>query len=320
MVNMVGFEDILNVSIYGLMNFLVFILLIVTGIKIKKKELEPNCKKGFSKLFITFLIFLMFSTFFDLAYFITAIISDSISPGMHSTIPEIDRSISDLTYILWGVKEGLVFLNLFIGLILIFTSMEVNLFNKKSKWKFGIIAIILLCGAFLLMITKIILHYILNFNANIIISLVVSVLTNFNYILIAVFILILLKKTSKDNESLKVYTKPLSAGIILLFIIRPLILPIIKIIWLVSYYSGFVIYEGFGLWIILSLFYLASLIFLIGIILLAKGALKTMNTPLTFSREKGSKGTPQKGAKTCSKCGAPIPPLAEFCTNCGHHS
>jgi len=284
---MVGFNDILNVSIYGLMNFLVFFLLIVSAVKTKETELEPNCKKGFSKFFILFLIFLMFSTFFDLVYLAIALISggNDLIP-----VPKMDVCPSFITYYLWGIKEGLVFLNLFIALILLFTSMEINLFNKKSKGKFGIFAVVLLCGSFPLVVTKIIMYYISFYIDFYIINVIISVITNFNYFLIAVAILILLRKTSKENPSLRIYSKPLFAGVVLLFIIRPLILPIFKILHLVIGFSRQSIYDDSNLRVILGLFYLSSLIFIIGIILLTKGALKTMSTPLIFSREKNTKG------------------------------
>ncbi|MHA1719003.1 MAG: hypothetical protein ACTSXK_05730 [Promethearchaeota archaeon] len=63
--------DYLTIGINGLMNFLVFILLIVVAVSNSKKELNPGCKKGFKRFFVAVLVFLMFSTFFELAYIIT---------------------------------------------------------------------------------------------------------------------------------------------------------------------------------------------------------------------------------------------------------
>ena len=72
-----------------------------------------------------------------------------------------------------------------------------------------------------------------------------------------------------------------------------------------------------------SIYILSNVISIIGIIVLSLGAIKTMAVPLTFSREKGAKGSPRKIVnkmpKSCPSCEASLPPGAEFCTNCGNH-
>ena len=55
--------DYLIIATDGLRNLSIFIILIVVAVYYKKKDLEPDCEKGFSKSFIKFLLFSMFSTF-----------------------------------------------------------------------------------------------------------------------------------------------------------------------------------------------------------------------------------------------------------------
>ena len=170
----------------GLMNILVLVLLIVVINSNLKKELGPDCKKGFSNFFIAFLVFLMFSTFFDFAYSLTyKIISDLIEAGEmdHSTYWTIIPIISI-------AKFWLDFLNTWNAFILLFSSMEIYLFYKKSHWKFMILAIILQIGTFLLFILNIVIGGLLNFMGSFITQLIVDILINFNYIIIGIVILI----------------------------------------------------------------------------------------------------------------------------------
>ena len=126
--------------------------------------------------------------------------------------------------IVWGVTFGLSALNKLVAFLLLFSSMEIFLFNKKSKWKFGILAIVLLGGIFIMTIVNIVLYYTINYEGYNIARGVVAVLTNFNYWIIGIVILILLAKTSKENAMLRNYTRLISIGIVLMLIIYPLIL------------------------------------------------------------------------------------------------
>jgi hypothetical protein len=330
---MVHFLDIVSIAMYWLINFLVFILVIVTAVMTKKKDLEPNCKKGFAKYFIGFLIFLMFATFLDLAFYVTnTILNETYGPGYY---------FSSIYRIIWGINYVTVFLNQFFAYILLFGSMEIKLFNKKSKGKFGLLSIILLCGALLFMLVEIVMYYIFPFRIyeiNIFYSIitfsppyaithmVVVILTNLNYLLIGILALVLLKKTKKKNELIGKYTTWLSAGLILLFIIIPIFNLIENILTFINYWfminqiseENFTIITSL---IIIGIIFLSMLIFLIGIILLSVGAIKTMSVPLSFSKEKGVKGTLRKKigktANFCQKCGTPVLTGTKFCKNCG---
>ena len=322
LIDIYEFMSYSKVGIEGLMNFLVFVLLIVVGVSNLKKELGPDCNKGFKRFFVAFLIFSMFSTFFNFAYSLTEII-------MRGLVESGELDIYDYFYtihIVWGITYGLAFLNQFIASILLFSAIEIKLLNKKSKFKFLIFAIIFLGGIFLFTIAQIVLYYTIGGLGYQISWLVLAVLTNLNYIIIAIAIRILLKKTAKENESLKVYTKSISIGVLFLFNFHSIVQIFQNVRNLISYifYSyDYYEYSDLLIWIFYGLFFLSSLLFIIGIIVLAVGAIKTMSTPLTFSRQKGAKGAkeiPRKDINSCPECGAPIPPLAEFCTNCGHHT
>ncbi len=308
-----------KVTLDGLMNLLVFILLIVVVVKIMKKELAPGCKKGFSKFFIAFLVFLMFSTFFDFAYSLT----DKI---MYDLLIASEIDFYDFYYtmnIVWGVTYGLSFLNQFIAYILLFSAIEFKLLNKKTKFKFLIFAIIFLVGIFLFTIAIIILSYTIGGMGYQISRLVLGVLTSFNYIIIAIAIRVLLKKTGKENESLKVYTKSISIGVLLLLNFNSIIHIFQNVrIFLSDLFDlyGYFDYNALLNMISYGLFFLSSIIFIIGIIVLTMGAIKTMSVPLAFAKEKGTaKKIPRKTARTCSQCDAPITPGSDFCTNCGNH-
>ena len=310
---MISIYEILNIVIYGLMIFLLFILLIVVAVKTMKEELRPDCKKGFSKFFIAFLLFIMFSKVFMFANNLT-----------YTIFIELEYPLSSLAIVLL-ITSILGLLNQGVANILLFISMEIYLFNKKSKWKFGILVLILQFGSFLLFIIKIFLPglfgsylgYFINF-------LIVDILRALNFIIIGIAIIILLRKTAKVNDFLREYTKLISVGVILLFIIVPIFGQLMAIIsFIINLYvypdPNLIMINIFG-WIFMGLFILSSLISMIGMVVLSVGALKTMSVLLTFSKQKGViKKIQRKVANSCSECGAPIPAGAEFCTNCGHH-
>ncbi len=296
--------ELVDISIYGLMNFAVFILLIVVGVKILKKELGPDCKKEFSRYFVGFLVFLMISTFFIFANsLIFKILIDLRNKGDIS-----DGDFYRIISISGLISSALVLLNNWIAYSLLLISMEIYLFNKKSNWKFGILVIVLQCGSFLLSI--------IGMFTGIIGIAITSILINFNYIILGVVILILLGKTAKENELLKIYTKPISIGVIFIFIIKPLFIPIPKIFLLMYFF--FNLHFDIYFWVFQGVLILQTILSMIGMIFLSVGALKTMNVPLIFSKEKNIKGIPRKVANTCPKCNAPIPDGIEFCTNCGY--
>ncbi len=330
---MANFLSIMNCVIFGLMNLLVLILVIKSANKTKKEELSPKCKKNFSKFFIGFLIFLMFATFFDFAL--------SINENILSEIYGFDYPFLPIYRIIWGIAYGLSFLNQLIAFILLFSSMEINLFHKKSKGKFAILSIILLCGSFLLIIIEIVMRYVFPYGffepsegsyiytsislPYAITQLVVVILTNCNYLIIGIIIFILLKKTTMENELFREFTKQLSLGVILLFIVIPL-LHLLEII--LTFIDFMIIINGnfesnfriiYAL-LYLSIFYISSLVFIFGIIILTLGAIKTMSVPLIFSRKKAKKAIKvikQIPEKICPNCEAPVPFGAQFCIKCG---
>ncbi len=276
---------IVSLVLRGLLIFLLFIIIVLVVIKVITKELEPDCNKGFSYLFIGFLIFMMFFMIFDI---LLGLLSFPIE---------------------------------FLAFLILSISMEIYLFHKKSKWKFGILAIVLLIGSFILRIVETISIYFMyyDFMTSLIISLVANFLINLNFIIIAIVILVLLKKTVEENATLKKYTGFLSAGVVFLFIIYPIFTPIInnssKLLYLFNYP-----YETY-LWIFQGATLLQDFFFIIGIIFLTLGAIKTITIPLTFSKEKRISEIQREVANRCPRCDVPILPGGEsdFCTNCGHH-
>ncbi|MHA1474093.1 MAG: zinc ribbon domain-containing protein [Promethearchaeota archaeon] len=307
----------IKMAMDGLMSFLVFILLIVVAVNNIKKELGPDCKKGFSRFFIAFLFFLMFSPFIDFAYLLTFRIIVSL------------RDAGEIDYVIFlqilltslSVNRWLRFLNKWIAFILLFVSMEIYLFNKKSKWKFGILALVLLFGSLLLFIIDYFIPNLLGLIGVLISSLIFELLINFNYIIIGIIILILLRKTAKENDSLLEYTKSLSIGVILLLIVIPLFNQLIEISYFVDRMlklDGNLVFDELNDWIYRGLYLLSSLLFIIGIIILTVGAVKTMSVPLTFAKGKKAKVIARKVPNSCPDCGAPIPIGVQFCTNCGH--
>ncbi len=308
----------LEVTFDGLMNLLVFILLIVVIVSNFKKELAPDCKKGFLRFFMAVLFFFMFSTFFDFVYsFNFNILRPLANDG------RIDSSIfMTLHIIVWIAKFWLHFPNMSITFTLFFCSMEIYLFNKKSNWKFMIFAIVLQIGSFLLFIINILMSLLFYDIGVIITGLIVDFLINFNYIIIGIVILILLRKTVKENDLLRIYVKPLSVGVIFLLIVHPIFKQFEDVR---SFISFIIMYETGNYdflitfqWIYCGIYFLLSISFIIGITFMAIGAMKTMNVPLTFAKEKIVKKIPQKTVIKCSECGVPIHPGMEFCVQCGH--
>ncbi|QEE16290.1 zinc ribbon domain-containing protein [Promethearchaeum syntrophicum] len=324
MINIFDIFSYIRIGIDGLIVVLVIILLIFVAVRIKNVELGPDCKKGFTKCFIAFILFILFSTFLDFAYSLTyRILTDLAESGA------IDYY--EITFIL-GIfsiaTAGLGFLNNWIAYVILFSSMEIFLFNKKSKGKFGILAILLQIGSFILLIIEIVISAILGDYLGIqITNLVVNVLINFNFIIIGIVILILLGNTAKENQLLRNYTKMMSAGVILLLIIVPIFNQLVYVLNFISnllawngyFFDNIIIRNGIS-W---GIGFLSSLCFIIGIIVLSLGAIKTMTVPLTFSREKAAKGSPRQilnhQLNSCPSCGTSLLPGAEFCTNCGKH-
>ncbi len=259
----------IKISTDWLINLLVFVLLIVVVSKTKKKKISSTCMKGFVNLFIMFLIFLMFSTFFDF---------------VHSLTSKMIFAFRDIKDILWGLTYIPAFLNKIIAFVLLFDSMEIYLFNKKSNWKFGILAFILLGGTFIIAIIKIVSYNVMDYLEYQITSVILSILTSLFYLIIGIFILILLRKTAKENILLETYTRPLSTGVIFLLIVRSIIAPISEIAYLRSIWAE-PPYE-FYYWFDFSLYIISSVGFIIGIIFLAIGAMKTMDVSLTFTKKK----------------------------------
>ena len=313
-----------GIGIEGLVIALILILLIYVGVTTTKKELGPDCKKGFIKFFIAFLLFIMFSKFLELVYSAVSLILRGMAESGAIDFYYYSSTIGIISLI----TLGLGFLNNWIAYVLLFSSMEVYLFNKKTKWKFIILVLILQFGSFILMIAGIFLPSLMgSFLGYIITNLVVNVLIEFNFIIIGIVILILLGKTAKENNLLRGYTKTLSAGVILLLIILPILNQVGIIL---NFISGLSMWNGYGMeyssiigiisW---CLGFLSNIFFIIGIIVISLGAIKTMSVPLTFSKEKGAKGSPRKiinyQSNTCLNCGTSLQPGAEFCTNCGNH-
>ncbi len=322
MINMILMEidellEYLRIGTNGLMVFLVFILLIVVGVSNLKKEIGLECKKGFSRFFVVVLVFLMFSTVFDFGFSLTnKILSNQVDWRDPYSISYFYNTIR----MIWGITFGLGFLNKLIAFLLLFISIEIYLFKRKTKGKFIILGIVLLGGTFIITLVKIALYYSIGGIGSAITNLTVGVLTSLNYIILAIVIRILLKKTAKENESLKVYTKSISIGVLFLFNLHSIVQIFQDVRIFISYmFDSYDFYEYVDLLNLISygLFFLSSLLFIIGIIVLSVGAIKTMSTPLNFSRKKGEKGIQRKSINTCSECGAPISPGVEFCTNCG---
>ena len=277
---------ILNLAIRILAILIILLVIIVIGVNTAQKKLEPHYNKGFSISVVIYLILVMFS--FIVGFFFI----------------ESNNSFSN---------------------ILFSFSLEIYLFHKKSKWKFGILASILLGFSIILRIVFFALNLFLHsFMAILIASIVIDVLLSLNNIILGIVILNLLRKTAKENISLKTYTKPISIGVVFIFIIKPLItststIPIL-ILDIGANYDDFVIYYSF----LIGIPILSILIIIIGLIFIAIGALKTMNVPLIFSKDK-AETLPRKETRYspqavlyCPKCGVSISPNVSFCTNCGH--
>ncbi|MHA1563523.1 MAG: zinc ribbon domain-containing protein [Promethearchaeota archaeon] len=150
-----------------------------------------------------------------------------------------------------------------------------------------------------------------------IVSIVVTVLISFSNIIIGIAILKFLSKTTDENLSNKIYTKPISIGVVFIFIIKSIIAPISPISGLIfnleQNYDYFEIY----LWFSYGIYWFSFFIFIIGIIFLSIGATKTMSVPLIFSKEKDVKQIQPNATKFCSNCGTPLQAGAQFCMNCG---
>ena len=278
--------SVLDTAILILAILVVLVLIIIVGIVTVQKKLEPNCTKDFSILFLIFLFLIMFSKI--------------------------------ISIIFWESNNSFAY-------ILLSFSMEIYLFHKKSNWKFSILATILLIISIILKITFLILNFVLyNISALRVINMIVAVVTSFNFIIIGIAILNLLRKTTKEDLSLKTYTTPMSIGIVIILIIKSLIIPISSIMMFLLYLEVINSYEIF-LWISLIIPILSNLVLIIGTFVLSIGALKTMTVPLIFSKDKGIKGILQRKETRYSpqsviyrpECGGPISPDVPFCPNCG---
>ncbi|MHA1474092.1 MAG: zinc ribbon domain-containing protein [Promethearchaeota archaeon] len=279
--------SILNIAIRVLAILVALGLTILVGVVTLQKKLEPHYNKGFSISVVIYLILVMFSFIVGFLFI------------------ESNNSFSN---------------------ILFSFSLEIYLFHKKSKWKFGILATILLGFSIILKITFLVINlFLYNYLAIVIASIVIDVLLSLNNIILGIVILNLLRKTANENPSLKTYTKPISIGVVFIFIIKSLITSISTIPMLIYYlgenYDYFEIYYSFRIGIPI----LSILVIIIGLIFIAIGSLKTMNVPLMFSKDKGIKETlPRKETRYspqaviyCPKCGVSISPDVPFCTNCG---
>jgi hypothetical protein len=270
---------ILNIAIRILMVLLVFFLIIVVAAVTWQKKLEYNESKSFSISFIIYLILVMFS-------FIVGIL-----------FMESNNSFAN---------------------ILLSFSLEIYLFHKKSKWKFGILASVLLFISIIIKIASIFLIYFMYYSlAYFITNSVFTILINLNNLIIGIAILHLLRKTTDENISLKTYTKPISIGVVFIFIIKSLIAIISTILILIYVLGPYDDYFEIYYWFSYGINWLSIFIFLIGLIFLSIGAIKTMSVPLIFSKKRGVKEILPKSVNFCSECGTSLPADAKFCTNCG---
>ncbi len=112
------------------------------------------------------------------------------------------------------------------------------------------------------------------------------------------------------------YTKPISIGVVLLFIIIPLIVPIPAISYLLLNLDEYFNENYYA--ISQVVFFLESILFIIGMFFLSFGAVRTMLVPLTFSKEKHVIRIQRKSTKTCPKCGIQNTVSAQFCIYCGY--
>ena len=270
--------SILNIAIRVLAILVALCLAILVGVVTLQKKLEPDYKKGFSISVVIYLILVMFS--FIVGFFFI----------------ESNNSFSN---------------------ILFSFSLEIYLFHKKSKWKFGILAAILLGFSIILRIVFFALNLFLHsFMAILIASIVIDVLLSLNNIILGIVILNLLRKTANENPSLKTYTKPISIGVVFIFIIKSLITSISSIPILILYLEENYDYFETYIWFEMGLTLFLSLVIVIGLIFIAIGALKSMNTPLIFSKDKGIKESlKREGIRYspqaviyCSKCGVSVSP------------
>jgi len=270
--------SILNIAIRVLAILVALCLAILVGVVTLQKKLEPDYKKGFSISVVIYLILVMFS--FIVGFFF--------------------------------IESNNSFAN-----ILFSFSLEIYLFHKKSKWKFGILAAILLGFSIILRIVFFALNLFLHsFMAILIASIVIDVLLSLNNIILGIVILNLLRKTANENPSLKTYTKPISIGVVFIFIIKSLITSISSIPILILYLEENYDYFETYIWFEMGLTLFLSLVIVIGLIFIAIGALKSMNTPLIFSKDKGIKESlKREGIRYspqaviyCSKCGVSVSP------------
>lgn len=122
----------------------------------------------------------------------------------------------------------------------------------------------------------------------IITRLIVVLLTNFNYLIIGIILLVLLARNAKENRKLHEYPKPISIGVFYLLIVNPILNQVVilsvfigylKSIEGVPYFASSEDAKDFFLGDPFTLsnsyiFYLSCLIFVIGIIFLTIGVIK----------------------------------------------
>ncbi len=260
------------------MFLLVFILIIVVAVITMQKELEPNYNKGFSIFFIIYLILVMFSLIVGFLGF---------------------ESNNSFAHILFSF------------------SLEIYLFHKKSKWKFSTTATILLSISIILKISNIALTIFMYGYGYYIASIVLIILISISNIILGIVILKFLGKTTEENQSLQIYTKPISIGVVFIFIIKSIITPFTPISFFIYRLQENYDYYEIYYWFSNVLYGFSLLILLIGLIFLTMGAIKTMSVPLIFSKDKSVKQIQPISTNFCPECGVPLQEGAQFCMNCG---
>jgi len=267
-----------NIIIGALIFLLIFIIIISVAVITFQKELEPNCNKGFSIILIIYLILVMFSVIVGFLGF------------------ESNNSFAH---------------------ILLSFSLEFYLFHKKSNWKFSTQATILLSISIILKISNIVLAIFTYGYDYYIASVVLTILISISNIILGIVILKFLGKTTEENQSLQIYTKPISIGVVFIFIIKSIITPISSISFLIFISIENYDYYMIFYWVSNVLYGISLLIFLIGLIYLSMGAIKTMSVPLIFSKDKRVKPIQPISTNFCPECGVPLQAGAKFCMNCG---
>ncbi len=279
-----------QLTVFGARILFVTIILVLLLVISKRKELKPDCEKGFLN---GYMIYLGSVLFHRIIYYSMQLIND------HVLMPQ-GYDIYDFPYFLFLVSIEFINQSLFlINNIILFYYIEKKLFYKKTKLKSFIVAILFQSLVYILNIIALFLSYLIlrnmyNYMNFLKYLLVIGIINNSLMIIIGIIFIALFILTTKEKPETRKYSILLSIGIVLIFIITPFISYGISMINYLdskgAYEAEFYFFYNSPYSTVIAILNLSySFLFGIGLIIFTIGAYKTTQVPLIFAKKKDTR-------------------------------